>query len=205
MVNTGLSCSTEGFRCATQSPIQPRYLHAAVSFRVQFSALFCFWSSSTTSCGGSVLLFADYVTLISARSQYFELHQKLEAAFQWSGDCDLPLNAPKCSHISIGGPPPPLLWPFPTERLFWRRTPRKTSEWLWPMLSKHLFTVNKQQTAPDVSCSCFVMDLQSWHRRSVIIRDSWLFEKELKLNRKSPNIFKCKNLQIVYFLYYDFL
>ncbi len=55
---------------------------------------------------GSVLLFADDVKLISARSQYGELYQNLEAAFQWLHDCDLPLNASKCSHISIGGPPP---------------------------------------------------------------------------------------------------
>ncbi len=57
---------------------------------------------------GSVLLFADDVQLVSARSQNGELHQNLEAAFQWSDDCDLPLNASKCSHISIGGPPPSL-------------------------------------------------------------------------------------------------
>ncbi len=42
---------------------------------------------------GSVLLFADDVKLISAGSQYGELHQNLEAAFQWAGDCDRPLNA----------------------------------------------------------------------------------------------------------------
>ncbi len=40
----------------------------------------------------SVLLVADDVKLISARSQNGELHQNLEAAFQWSDDCDLPLN-----------------------------------------------------------------------------------------------------------------
>ncbi len=28
------------------------------------------------------------------------------SASTWSDDCDLPLNAWKCSHISIGGPPP---------------------------------------------------------------------------------------------------
>ncbi len=44
---------------------------------------------------GSVLLFADDVKLISARSQYEEIHQNLQAAFQWSEDCDLPLNAAK--------------------------------------------------------------------------------------------------------------
>ncbi len=55
---------------------------------------------------GSVLLFADDAKLISARSQYGELHQNPEAAFQWSDNYDLPLNTSKCSHISIGGPPP---------------------------------------------------------------------------------------------------
>ncbi len=57
---------------------------------------------------GSVLLFAADVKLISARSQSGALHQHLEAALQSSEDCDLPRNASKCSHISIGGPPPPL-------------------------------------------------------------------------------------------------
>ncbi len=42
---------------------------------------------------GSVLLFADDVKFISARSQYGEWQQNLEAAFQWSDDCDLTLNA----------------------------------------------------------------------------------------------------------------
>ncbi len=46
-----------------------------------------------------------------------------------------------------------------------RRTPRKTSEWLWLRLSNHLFTVNKQQIAPGVSCSSFVVVLQYWHQR----------------------------------------
>ncbi len=50
---------------------------------------------------GSVLLFADDVKLKLARSQYGELHQNLEVAFQWSADCDMPLNAPKCSNMSI--------------------------------------------------------------------------------------------------------
>ncbi len=53
---------------------------------------------------GSGLLFADDVKMISARSQYEELHQNLQAAFQWSEDCDLPLNVVKCSHVAIGGP-----------------------------------------------------------------------------------------------------
>ncbi len=56
----------------------------------------------------SVLLFVDDVKWIPARSQYAGLHQNLEAAFQWSDDCDLPLNASKCSHISISGPQTPL-------------------------------------------------------------------------------------------------
>ncbi len=55
---------------------------------------------------GSVLLFADDVKLISARSQYKKLHQNLQTAFQWSENCDLPLNAAKYSHVAIGGPPP---------------------------------------------------------------------------------------------------
>ncbi len=54
---------------------------------------------------GNALLFAEDVKLMSARSQYVELHQNLRAAFQWSEDCDLPLNAAKCSHVAIGGPP----------------------------------------------------------------------------------------------------
>ncbi len=55
---------------------------------------------------GNALLFAVDVKLISARSQYEELHRDLQAAFQWSEECDLPLNAAKCSHVAIGGPPP---------------------------------------------------------------------------------------------------
>ncbi len=55
---------------------------------------------------GNVLLFADDVKLISARSQYEDLHQNLQAAFQRSEDCDLPLNAAGCSHVAIGGSPP---------------------------------------------------------------------------------------------------
>ncbi len=34
------------------------------------------------------------------------MHQNLEAAFRWSDGCDLPLNASKSSHVSIGGHPP---------------------------------------------------------------------------------------------------
>ncbi len=75
---------------------------------------------------GSVLLFANEVKLISARFKYAELHQNLEAAFQWSDDCNLPLNESKCSHISIDGPSPLRL--FPTERKYQRWTPRRTSE-----------------------------------------------------------------------------
>ncbi len=52
----------------------------------------------------SAILLADDVKLISARSKYGELHQNLEAALQWSDDRDLPLNASKHSHVSIGGP-----------------------------------------------------------------------------------------------------
>ncbi len=73
------------------------------------------YSAPVPACSGvpqgsvldpSEVLFADDVKLQSARSQYGEFHQKLEAAFQWSDDCDLPLSASKCSHISIGGPHP---------------------------------------------------------------------------------------------------
>ncbi len=51
----------------------------------------------------NVLLFADDVKLISTRLQFAELHQNLEAVFQWSDDCDLPLNTGKRSNVSIGG------------------------------------------------------------------------------------------------------
>ncbi len=55
---------------------------------------------------GSVLLFVKDVKLMAVRSRYSKLYQNLEAAFRWSDDCDLPLNASKCSHISIGELPP---------------------------------------------------------------------------------------------------
>ncbi len=48
---------------------------------------------------GNDLLFADDVKLMSARSQYKELYPSLQVAFQWSGACDLPLNAAKCSNV----------------------------------------------------------------------------------------------------------
>ncbi len=48
---------------------------------------------------GNVLLFADDVKLISARSQYEELYQNLQAAFQWSKDCDL--QYPTISSVDV--------------------------------------------------------------------------------------------------------
>ncbi len=58
---------------------------------------------------GNALLLSDDVKLISAHSHYEELHQNLQAPFQWSEDCDLSLNAAKCTHVAIGGPPSFLL------------------------------------------------------------------------------------------------
>ncbi len=44
---------------------------------------------------GNFLLFADDLKVISARSQYGELHQNLRTVFQWSDGCDLPTNTSK--------------------------------------------------------------------------------------------------------------
>ncbi len=55
---------------------------------------------------GNVLLFADDVKLFAPRSQYNTTLQNLRAAFKWSEDFDLPLNAGECAHVSVGGPPP---------------------------------------------------------------------------------------------------
>ncbi len=51
----------------------------------------------------SRVLFMDGIKLMLACYEYSELDQNPETLFQWSNDCDLPLNASKCSHISIGG------------------------------------------------------------------------------------------------------
>ncbi len=55
---------------------------------------------------GNGLLFADDVTLFAPRSQYNSTLQNLRAAFKWSENFDLPLNAEKCAHVPVGGPPP---------------------------------------------------------------------------------------------------
>ncbi len=54
---------------------------------------------------GNVLLFADDVKLFAPRSAYEETQRNLRAAFQWSEDADLPLNAAKCVHLLIGRAP----------------------------------------------------------------------------------------------------
>ncbi len=46
------------------------------------------------------------VMIILSRSQYNSTLQNLRAAFKWSEAFDLPLNAGKRAHVSLGGPPP---------------------------------------------------------------------------------------------------
>ncbi len=55
---------------------------------------------------GNVLLSDDDVKLFAPRFQYNSTLQNLRAAFKWSEDFDLPLNAGKCAYVSVGGPPP---------------------------------------------------------------------------------------------------
>ncbi len=49
--------------------------------------------------------FADDVELIAPRSQHHELGSSIRQAFNWSHRWDLPLNASKSHHLSIGGTP----------------------------------------------------------------------------------------------------
>ncbi len=51
------------------------------------------------------LFFADDVKLIASRSQQHELGSSIHQAFNWSQRWDLPLNASKSHHLSIGGTP----------------------------------------------------------------------------------------------------
>ncbi len=51
------------------------------------------------------LFFADDVNLIAPRRQQHELSSSIEQALSWSRRWDLPLNASKSHHLSIGGPP----------------------------------------------------------------------------------------------------
>ncbi len=51
------------------------------------------------------LFFADYVKLIAPRSQQYELRSSIEQALNWSRRWDLPINASKSHHLSIGGHP----------------------------------------------------------------------------------------------------
>ncbi len=54
---------------------------------------------------GHVLLFADDVMLISARTNFDDLQRDLQHARDWASAWDLPLNENKCGHISIGSAP----------------------------------------------------------------------------------------------------
>ncbi len=56
-------------------------------------------------------LFADDVKLIAPRSQQHELRSSIEQALNWSRRWDLPLNASKSHHLSIGGHPDDRLVP----------------------------------------------------------------------------------------------
>ncbi len=51
------------------------------------------------------LFFADDAKLIAPRSQQHELRSSIEQALNWSRRWDLPSNASKSSHLSIGGQP----------------------------------------------------------------------------------------------------
>ncbi len=54
---------------------------------------------------GDVLLFADYVKLISARANFDDLQHDLCTAWDWALTWDLPLNEKKCGQTSIGSAP----------------------------------------------------------------------------------------------------
>ncbi len=51
------------------------------------------------------LFFADDDKLIAPRSQQHELRSSIEQAINWSRRWDLPINASKSHHLSIGGHP----------------------------------------------------------------------------------------------------
>ncbi len=51
------------------------------------------------------LFFADNVKVIAPRSQQHELGSSISQAFNWYRRWDLPLNASKSHHLSIGGTP----------------------------------------------------------------------------------------------------
>ncbi len=51
------------------------------------------------------MFFADDIKLIAPRSQQHELRSSIEQALSWSRRWDLPLNASKNHHLSIGGHP----------------------------------------------------------------------------------------------------
>ncbi len=51
------------------------------------------------------LFFVDDVKFIAPRSQQHELRSSLRQSFNWSHRWDLPLNASKSHHLSIGGAP----------------------------------------------------------------------------------------------------
>ncbi len=51
------------------------------------------------------MFFADDVKLIVPRTQQHELRSLIEQALSWSRRWDLPLNASKSHHLSIGGHP----------------------------------------------------------------------------------------------------
>ncbi len=51
------------------------------------------------------LFFADDVKLIAPISKQHELGSSIRQAFNWSQRWDLPLNASKSHHLSIGGTP----------------------------------------------------------------------------------------------------
>ncbi len=51
---------------------------------------------------GAVLMFADDVKLISPRSESVVLQSDIQVIHSWTQEWDLPLNANKCSIISVG-------------------------------------------------------------------------------------------------------
>ncbi len=55
------------------------------------------------------LFFADNVKFTTPRSQQHDLRSSTQQAFTWSNKWDLPLNASKSHHLSIGDTPNPCL------------------------------------------------------------------------------------------------
>ncbi len=67
------------------------------------------------------LLFADYVNMVTRRSQSMNLHSSLTAAWDWSKKWDLPINPTKCNYLTIRREVPLRLSFFP--RWVWHPHP----------------------------------------------------------------------------------